>query len=118
MASNALTSAVLRLLRPLIRILVRHGVSFGEFRDLARQSYVQVASTDFQLAGRKQTISRIAMLTGIQRKEVARLLSDTTTPEDPMDARHNRGTRVISGWTRDSEFLTPSGEPAELPFDQ
>ena len=117
MTNSTLSNATLRLLRPLVRIMVRYGISYGEFRDLAKQVYVQVADEDFRIEGRKQTISRIAMLTGIQRKEVSRLLDDTSEATDPLDATYNRGIRVISGWTRDPEFLDATGAPSPLPFE-
>ena len=39
--STALTQAILRLLRPLIRILLRNGVPFGTFAESARWVYVR-----------------------------------------------------------------------------
>jgi hypothetical protein len=117
MTNSALSKATLRLLKPLVRIMVRYGVSFGEFRDLVKQVYVEVAEKDFRIARRKQTISRIAMLTGIQRKEVSRLLDGAADATDPLDATYNRGVRVINGWHRDAEFLNKEDEPDALPFD-
>ncbi len=114
---SSLANAVLRLLKPLVRILIRHGGSYGEFRDLARRAYVETAEADFQIDGRRQTMSRIAMLTGIQRKEVSRLLDEDWESTEPMDLSYNRGVRVISGWQRDSQFLDDRGSPAPLSFD-
>lgn len=111
--TDALRNAVLRLLRPLVRVLLRAGVSHAEFADLARQVFVEVADADFRLPGRKQTVARIAMLTGIQRKEVSRLRSLPERGDDERSAAYNRGVRVIAGWRNDERFSGPEG-PAAL----
>jgi Family of unknown function (DUF6502) len=101
---QALTAAVLQLLRPLVRVLLRHGVAYDEFAELARRSYVDVAERDFGLHGRKQTTSRISVITGLNRKEVARLqaLNAAGQPgEAAFAATLNRAARVVVGWQRD-----------------
>ena len=101
---QALTSAVLQLLRPLVRVLLRHGMAYDEFAELARRSYVDVAEHDFGLRGRKQTTSRISVITGLNRKEVARLqaLNAAGQPgEAVFVATLNRAARVVVGWQRD-----------------
>ncbi|MFA5529170.1 MAG: DUF6502 family protein [Thiohalomonadaceae bacterium] len=114
--NKALTSAVLRILRPLVRVLLRHGVSFGTFADLAKAVFVDVAAKDFGIPGRKQTTSRISVLTGLTRKDVARL-QGLGSPEDAVaERRYNRAARVVAGWVRDDRFSTEAG-PRELAFE-
>jgi len=114
---RTLFAAVLRLLRPLVRILLRHGIPFNAFSDLARWVYVDLAAREFGVAGRKQTNSRISIITGLSRKEVLRL----RRMKEPVDAeafeRYNRAARVVSGWIRDRRFLKADGRPRILPFD-
>ena len=102
MTESTLKNAIHRLLKPLVRILIRYGIPFGEFGDIAKQVYVEVAEKDFRIPKRKQTIARMAMLTGIQRKEVARLIAADSDLADPIDDSYNSGVRVITGWQRDS----------------
>ena len=115
--SDIIARALARLLTPLVRILLRYGVSYGAFSDLLRQVYVTVAERDFRMPGRKQTTSRIAVLTGLNRKEVARLRRLPDDRPDALDERYNRAARVISGWLRDADFHAPDGQPADLEFD-
>lgn len=117
MVESALQNTVARLLRPLVRILLRHGISFADFAEVARRVFVEVADEDFRLPGRKQTQSRISMLTGIHRKEVARLQSLPPIETDALDLQYNRGVRVTSGWRRDETFTDVRGRPLALPFD-
>ena len=112
---TAVTAAVWRLLRPLCRLLLRNHVAFATFEELAKQVYVQVAMDDFAIPGKKPTLSRASVLTGLTRKDVQRL-SAAGSGEDKSggDESYNRAARVLSGWVRDPEFQDDSGEPALL----
>lgn len=114
---KVLRAAVARMLRPLVRILLRHGMSFAEFSEYAKKVYVDVADEDFQLSGRKQTTSRISILTGLTRKEVQRLRTLEDGDDEAELKRYNRAARVISGWVRDHRFADAEGEPAVLPLE-
>jgi hypothetical protein len=72
---QGLLNAYRRLLRPLVRILIRNGIAFGEFADIAKEVYVDVAATDFQVPHKKMSQSRISILTGLTRKDVSRIKS-------------------------------------------
>jgi hypothetical protein len=108
---TALTTAVRRLLRPLVRLLLRNGMAYADFTALVRRTYVEVAADDFELPGRKQSVSRVSVLTGINRKEVKRILSE---PSDIAPPENNRAARVISGWMRDEETTDADGRPLPL----
>jgi len=115
--NDILYGAVTRLLRPLARMLLRHNVSFLTFSELAKQVFVEVAREEFPPAGRKQSDSRIAMLTGLSRKEVLRVKRLEAPADGGAVHQQERSTRVISGWIRDRRFLDEQGQPLALPFD-
>ena len=108
-----LYAAVLRLLRPLIRILLRNGVSFGTFSDFAKWVYVDVASEEFGIRGRKQSVSRVSVITGLSRKEVTRVRQLPRPDDRTSSERYNRAARVIAAWRRDSNFQDVDGKPAQ-----
>ena len=110
---KALQHSILRLLTPLIRTVLRWGMSHAEFSELAKQVFVSVADQDFALPGKKQTRARVAMLTGIQRKEVSRIQAMTQSAEGDLDAAYNRALRVTSGWREDPDFCD-DGVPRPL----
>lgn len=112
--SKALSAATLRLLRPLIRILLRNHVSHRTFSELAKQVYVEVANAEFSIAGKKQTISRIAILTGLTRKEVQRLLAEPADADAAATEEYHRASRVVTGWVRDPDFGDGQGHPHPL----
>ncbi len=114
---NAIHAAILRLLRPLVRLLLRNGIPYGTFADLAKRVYIEVAHEEFAIPGRKQTHSRVSVLTGLSRKEVLRV-TRLPRPDDSATAeRYNRAARVISGWVRDHRYQGKDGNPARLPME-
>ena len=112
---HALEAAVLRLLRPLVGLLLRHAVPFAAFERLAKQVYVDVAMNDFSLDGKRATQSRVSVLTGLTRKDVQHIVNQAQMPAADAAERHNRATRVMTAWVRDPDFLAPDGRPDVLP---
>lgn len=113
---SALDAAVMQLLRPIVRLLLRYHVPFSAFEEMAKQVYVQSAMEDYRLSGRRPTISRASVLTGLTRKDVQRLLA-RTAPGVAQDDQRNRAERVLTAWTRDPAYLDGNGTPAPLPLN-
>jgi Family of unknown function (DUF6502) len=116
-AQAALDAALVRIFRALACIALRHGMSFAAFAELAKRAFVDAARHEFALPGRKASTSRVALLTGLTRKDVQRLSEETPSETDDSGAQYNRAAKVIAGWVRDSAFQTGTGTPADLPFD-
>ncbi len=114
---QTIQSAVMALLRPLVRILLKHGVAYDTFADWSRWVYVDVADKEFGLPNRKQSASRVSIITGLSRKEVARLQEIEPFSSEAKVEVYNRAERVISGWLRDYPG-TSNGEPATLHLNQ
>ncbi len=110
--NSILHSVIFHILRPLVRILHRKGIAFGEFSQIARQVYVEEAAASLLAAGERVTTSRIAITTGLTRKDVAQLRQLVGNNELPT-TRYNRCVRVISGWISDVDFQK-DGKPAAL----
>jgi hypothetical protein len=114
---RALLKATLKILKPLVQILMRYEISHGEFSEIAKQAYVDVAYNKFSIPSRKTTYSRVAVLTGLSRKDVVRI-SESMEGELPQlkKASANRVSRVVSGWLRDSDFCDENNEPVSIPI--
>jgi hypothetical protein len=114
---NAISAAIVKLLRPLVRVLLRNGIPYGTFAELAKWVYVDVASSELGIPGRKQTTSRIAVITGLSRKDVKQF-RETEEPSDlGATERYNRAARVINGWLNDKCFTDDEGSPLDLPME-
>lgn len=112
---QTLAHAMRTLLRPLARILLRNGVPFAQFCEYAKQAYVDAAS-EISVPGRKPSISRIAVVTGLTRKEVSRLRKTKNRESAPVE-RYNRAARVVSAWVREDAYRDASGRPMALPAE-
>jgi len=115
---KALEQAVVTLLRPLVRLVLKRGMAYGQFAELVKRAYVESARTDFGVPGRKLTISRVAVLTGLTRKEASRLMQEERAgPEPGARRRINRAARVVTAWIDDPTYHDGRGGPASLPFE-
>lgn len=103
------------LLRPIASLLLKCGMTWREFADVSKNVFVAVASQDFGLKGRPTNVSRVSILTGVSRKEVARVRSLLEEEADPPPNKTTDATRLLSGWHQDPDFLLPDGTPRELP---
>ena len=104
-----------RVLRPLIRILVRFGVSAGEFKSIVDSVYAEAGSEYLRDRGERPTYSRLAVITGINRSFLPLLLAKPKDEFRPRsDTQLHRASRVLSGWYEDPQFQTSGGRPALL----
>ena len=117
MGQNRVLSACYSFLVPVARFLLRSGVSFNEFTELARAAFVQVAGEEYGIRGRPTNISRVAAMTGIPRKEIRRIrnLVDRygSTPRDEISPLGD----ILHHWYTDQDFLDSDGQPLPLPSD-
>jgi len=104
------------LLLPVVRFVLRHGVTIAEFEELTKDAYVEVARQDYGIDGRPTNNARVAMLTGLSRREVAkvrdRLLEGGLLADD---SQGNRISQILTGWHVDTEFTDKNGQPKVLP---
>jgi hypothetical protein len=114
---TGLLAAYSKLLRPLIRILLRHGITYAELSEVVKRVYVQTAAQEFRVPGKKMSKARIAIVTGLTRKEVQRISAIKHEGGYKNKANASRIGRVLSGWHTDPDFTGPYGMPLELRYD-
>jgi hypothetical protein len=104
------------LLVPLVRILLRNGISFNEISEVVKGVYARVASTDFAVPGRPMTYSRLSITTGIARRDFDRVLGEEDRLRRALESNAGRIANVLQGWHNDPEFMGPYGFPRDLAF--
>ena len=77
---------------------------------------MEAAGTLSKFRNGKINRSRVAVMTGLSRVEVKRLLSGQFSMTASIPAQQSRGERVISGWMTDHRFLDGRGRPQRLPI--
>ena len=108
--------AFLLVMRPVAKILLRYGIGYREFAEVAKTAFVDVASSDFGIRGRPTNISRVAVMTGLTRKEVKRLRDDIATGDLSISVKTTPFTQVLHHWLAQPEFTDANGSPKVLPF--
>lgn len=112
--SPRLVLAALRhILRPMVRLLLSHGITYTVFCDMLKSIYIKVADEEFQLADKAQTDSRISLLTGIHRREVNRLRNETVL-EISLPHNASMSALLLATWSGDQEYLDREGMPIPL----
>lgn len=114
---TGLLAAYSKLLRPLIRILLKHGVSYAEFSEVVKTVFVTTAAQEFRVPGKKMSKARIAIVTGLTRKEVQRLTGSDQEDRFQVKTNLSRIGRVLTGWHTDPEYIGPYGLPLEVRYD-
>ena len=108
--------AFLLVLRPVVKILLRYGIGVSEFSEIVKKSYVDVATTEYGIRGRPTNISRVAVMTGLTRKEVRRLRNSIETGEVSLSVKTTPIAEILHRWHAEDDFLDEKGRPAALVF--
>jgi hypothetical protein len=111
---TALLQAVRRLLRPLARLLMAHGVDFPAFSELSKDAFVDVAARDFPGSGESLTDSRVSLLSGVHRREVKRIREESVMQTAPAPTA-SLGALVVARWCGDARYLDAARRPMPLP---
>ena len=112
--ASPVIAALRRILRPLVRLLLTHGVTYPLITDIVKSTYVDVARREFRLSGKRQTDSRISLLTGVHRKDVKRLIEEGERG-DPAPTGVSLGASLVARWLGDPELSDEQGRPLPLP---
>ena len=103
-------------MRPIARLLLRCGVTWKELAELCKIVYVEAATADYGKHGRPANSSRVAILTGLSRREVSRIKGLISKPRQILYSieRINHASRLLTGWYTDADFLDSAGKPRLL----
>ncbi len=107
--------ALTRVADPLIDLMFDAGITVHEFARLLRERSVRVAASRIAQAGGRSSKSRVAIMTGLSRSEVARILS-VNDPSSRGRPEQHPARRVLAAWYRGAGFLSANGEPDVLPI--
>jgi len=99
------------------KVFLRYNVGYREFSDLAKAAFVQVATDDYGIRGRPTNISRVAVMTGLTRKEVKRIRDLGHGFGDAFMSRRNPLAELLHHWNTDPEYSDTAGNPKPLPFE-
>jgi hypothetical protein len=108
----ALLTAYARLLRPLVQILLRNGISYTEFADTAKRVFVTTAATQLAKNGSEVSAAQIAIQTGLSQRETQEVLEERG--EARVDTTLAWISALLTAWHSDDRVVGPYGLPLEL----
>jgi len=118
---TSLQKACLTFLRPLARIMLRHGLSTYDFSRIANIAFVQAARDILLDQGKPLSFSRVSTITGLHRHVVSDIVNsgDSSGADRGIekDYRRNRLARVLAGWFESPSYTDSEGRPRILPMD-
>ncbi len=109
----ALLKAACRLMRPLVGLMMRSGLTFPVFSDALRALFIDVAVNDILTDPKARTDSRISLLTGVHRKEIKRLRelpSDSATVPEVVTL----AGQIVARWVGSTPYIDADSQPRRL----
>jgi len=105
---------VLRLLRPLVRLLVRQGVTYPAFAAALKRVFVDAAREELRAQRMPRTDSALTLLSGVHRRDL-RSLGRPEAAAAPPPAPLSLAAEVVARWMSEPLFLDAQGHPRPLP---
>ena len=107
--------ALRRVMRPLVRLMLRKGVTYTYFADMLKGVFVEVAEHEFRLDDKPPSDSRINLITGVHRKDVRRLRDAPHDVSEQLPEAVSLGAHLVSTWMSTAPFCIRPGQAAPLP---
>jgi Family of unknown function (DUF6502) len=122
---------VLQVLRPLVRLLVHHGVTYPALAAALKRVFIDEAQCELQRRGMAPTDSAVTLLSGVHRRDVRTLKQGAPAAGQALEsgpgaaAARRAGTtptpppslaaEVVGRWMHESRYLDGEGHPRVLP---
>ena len=110
-----IANALKRVLRPFVKLMLANNLSYTFAIDLLKTLFVEVADQDFTIDDKRQTDSRISLMSGVHRKDVKRLRELQPNAEDVMPGNVSLGSQLIALWNANPAYVDVDGVPKPLP---
>lgn len=116
-ARKHLLYALRRVLRPIARLLIRGGIHFKEFADVAQGVYIESAIRDGSEHVPVPARERIAVLAGVTRRRVDFYIDNEGALPKAEPTLAATLVEVLNKWHTSPQYAGPYGIPLELEFD-
>lgn len=115
MAGQSFLHACLRpLLRGVVRFCLTHAIRLQECIEVLKQVFVEVCIEELEKVTAQPTVARISVMSGVHRKDVQRLINNSST-QTPTTA--SLVTRIIGQWQGDKKFQNKIKQPRTLSYE-
>lgn len=111
--SNLILNSVLHLMRPAVRLMLRHGVAYPAFAAALKQVFLNAAQDELQARGMAQTDSAVSLLSGVHRRDV-RTLTRAQEPAPATQAFAGLASQVVARWLSQDLYLDENQAPITI----
>ena len=112
---TTLISALRRILRPFVKLMLTKGVTYTFLIDIIKQVFVEVADKEFRMGDKPSTDSYLSLITGVHRKDIKRLRPGVHSNTEIIPEAVSLGARLVSLWTSEPRYLDENNRPRALP---
>lgn len=107
-------NALKRILKPIIKLMLSNNLSYTFATDLMKTLFVEVAEGEFAIDGKRQTDSRISLISGVHRKDVKRMREHLPAVEEVVPENMPLSSQLIALWNANPKYLDQEGLPKPL----
>ncbi|MEO0345596.1 MAG: DUF6502 family protein [Pseudomonadota bacterium] len=115
--SSLLTRSLLSIFRPIARGAIDSSVDVRHLIEILKVAYIDVATDEYGIRGRPTTTSRIAIMSGLTRKEIGATKTSIEAGEALSTVSRTVCQRVLDSWWSEDDFLNSAGNPIDLPYE-
>jgi hypothetical protein len=108
--STIILNSVLHMLRPAVRLMLRHGVAYPAFAAALKQVFLQAAQDELKHQNMAQTDSAISLLSGVHRRDV-RNLTRLAEPDTKPQGFTGLASQVVARWMSQDLYLDENLTP-------
>jgi hypothetical protein len=106
--------AIAQVLQPLARLMIGHGLQLMPMVDLLKKALVDEAQSSYGLADKSSSDTRVALLTGVHRKDVKRLREAPNTTDTSAAPMMPIAAAVVARWISEPRYLNADQTPLAL----
>jgi len=111
-----LTELLIKLFKPIVRLLLRHGISYKACAEILKWCYVDIAKNEFGINNKIANKSRIAVITGLTWIDVKNLVDNEPALMNTKPEKFHRSLKVLTGWISDPNFREGDSYTKEIPL--
>lgn len=104
----------MRILRPLVRVMLARGLQYPAIAEMLKSLFVEIADKEFKLDTKRQTDSRVSLLTGVHRKDVKRLRRGPPEASKKLSPEISLTAQIIAAWNANPAYIDADGAPLPL----
>ena len=114
--SDVVLRRVLHVVAPLVRLLIRNGVDHPRLSSALKRVFIDEARAEIAARNQKHTITALALLAGLQRRDVRTLLEQEGAGLPRKALSPTLPMQVAAQWVTDPKYIDAEGVPLALPL--